>query len=663
MINNPTEADLRAALAGGGTATFACNGTIALSNSITISEDTILDGAGYTVTISGGNALRIFQVAPGVNFWIKSLTLSNGRVVGANGADGAPPSPGQDAFAGAILSQGGTLTLTSCTLSNNGAQAGNGGNPSSGQVVGAIGGAAFGGAIYVSGGNLNMTNCMVTGSTLTSGMGTFGGTLAQQIQAGDAGDAAGGAIYLLNVNAVLQSVTVANAMVTGGAGSTGYYPPPNGGGTVSRGGVAAGGAIYATNSTILILNSTLSGNSANGGGAIGGYPTGGGSGSGAALGACLFVSAASSATIRLSTLSGNVGTGGNGYHYDPAGAGLGGGIYNLGHLEASDMRFSGNQCLGGSCDGLPSGGRGGGIYSQGTLIINRCTLDGNSAKGGSGGALSYVAPGEGGGIWASSLLSATNCTFATNLALGGAGDVNRYATGGPGRGGAIMTAGGGILVNLTIAGNRADSQFIPYTTLPGPAQGGGLAATNTPPTLTGTIIANSTLGSNVWGVATDAGYNISSDGSAGFTAAGSLNNTDPLLASLTNNGGPTLTMALYLGSPALDRIPSGFPPTDQRGVSRPQGPAAEVGAYEGPGLNSALPPPPTLSILVSRDALGAPQITVAFNAQGQVVYRLLSSANLVAWTSVATNSTPNNGPLTFTQPISTGSAYYRVVTP
>src|SRR5215471_16539908 len=142
IISNPTQADLEAALAGGGTATFACSGTIVLTNTITISADTILDGDGYAMTISGGNSVRIFQVAPGVNFWVKSLTLSDGRVVGANGADGAPPSPGEDAFAGAIFSQGGTLTLTSCLLSNNSVQAGNGGNESTNSPP-ATGGAAF----------------------------------------------------------------------------------------------------------------------------------------------------------------------------------------------------------------------------------------------------------------------------------------------------------------------------------------------------------------------------------------------------------------------------------------------------------------------------------------------------------------------------------------
>jgi hypothetical protein len=60
-------------------------------------------------------------------------------------------------------------------------------------------------------------------------------------------------------------------------------------------------------------------------------------------------------------------------------------------------------------------------------------------------------------------------------------------------------------------------------------------------------------------------------------------NVDPLLGPLAANGGPTLTQALLPGSPAIDAVPSsgaGCPPTDQRGVIRPQGPACDIGAFE-----------------------------------------------------------------------------------
>ena len=91
------------------------------------------------------------------------------------------------------------------------------------------------------------------------------------------------------------------------------------------------------------------------------------------------------------------------------------------------------------------------------------------------------------------------------------------------------------------------------------------------------------------------GHNLSDDGSCAgfFIFVGDRNNTpaglDP--SGLQNNGGPTQTIALLPTSPAVDAIPVspvnyctdviGMPvTTDQRGVSRPQGPACDIGAFE-----------------------------------------------------------------------------------
>jgi hypothetical protein len=53
------------------------------------------------------------------------------------------------------------------------------------------------------------------------------------------------------------------------------------------------------------------------------------------------------------------------------------------------------------------------------------------------------------------------------------------------------------------------------------------------------------------------------------------------LGPLAANGGPTLTHALSIGSPALNAAnPASCPATDQRGVARPRGPACDVGAVE-----------------------------------------------------------------------------------
>lgn len=86
---------------------------------------------------------------------------------------------------------------------------------------------------------------------------------------------------------------------------------------------------------------------------------------------------------------------------------------------------------------------------------------------------------------------------------------------------------------------------------------------------------------NCQGTITSLGYNIDSGTTLGFAATGDLSNTDPRLGPLQNNGGATLTMMPETGSVAVGRIPpANCPPTDQRGVARPQGPRCDIGSVE-----------------------------------------------------------------------------------
>ena len=58
---------------------------------------------------------------------------------------------------------------------------------------------------------------------------------------------------------------------------------------------------------------------------------------------------------------------------------------------------------------------------------------------------------------------------------------------------------------------------------------------------------------------------------------------DPKLGNPRDNGGPTETLALRRGSPAINRVPkkgARCPATDQRGVTRPQRGACDIGAFE-----------------------------------------------------------------------------------
>ena len=65
-----------------------------------------------------------------------------------------------------------------------------------------------------------------------------------------------------------------------------------------------------------------------------------------------------------------------------------------------------------------------------------------------------------------------------------------------------------------------------------------------------------------------------------------LNNI--LDTTLADNGGPTLTHALVAGSPAIDAAGDSGLETDQRGVTRPQGRADDIGAVESQVVNHVL---------------------------------------------------------------------------
>ena len=54
-VTDCSESALRAAMAGGGTVIFTCNGTITLSNTVVIGTNTVLDGSARQVTIGTGN--------------------------------------------------------------------------------------------------------------------------------------------------------------------------------------------------------------------------------------------------------------------------------------------------------------------------------------------------------------------------------------------------------------------------------------------------------------------------------------------------------------------------------------------------------------------------------------------------------------------------------
>jgi CSLREA domain-containing protein len=142
------------------------------------------------------------------------------------------------------------------------------------------------------------------------------------------------------------------------------------------------------------------------------------------------------------------------------------------------------------------------------------------------------------------------------------------------QGGGILNTGTLKVANSTFSDNSA---WI----------GGGISSGG-PATLKNTIVANTPVTNNCTGAIIDGGHNIADDTSCGFSSANnSMPSTNPLLAaSLANNGGPTKTIKLLEGSPAINAIPeaengcgTGIT-TDQRGVKRPQGNGCDIGSFE-----------------------------------------------------------------------------------
>ena len=231
---------------------------------------------------------------------------------------------------------------------------------------------------------------------------------------------------------------------------------------------------------------------------------------------------------------------------------------------------------------------GGAIYNNhGTLTITNSTFSGNTAQ-----ALSSPAV-EGGVIENNGILTVTDSTFSGTAPVRlEAGAYERWRTApraaaGGGFGGAIFNNGGTLIItNSTFSGNSANAVCMGF-----PCGGAGAIYNAGLATLTNTIVASSSSGDNCSGPITDGGHNLDDGTSCGFSAGtGSLNNTDPKLdpAGLASNGGPTLTIALLPGSPAInagDQAICAAPPVngvDQRGYVRPGTGSANcsIGAFE-----------------------------------------------------------------------------------
>jgi hypothetical protein len=272
----------------------------------------------------------------------------------------------------------------------------------------------------------------------------------------------------------------------------------------------------------------------------------------------------------------------------------GAGIQNFGTLKVIDGLVTGNRGDGGA-----------GIYNRGVVELINSTVSGNIDRF------------FGAGIWNDgAYLTLINSSITGNSGrlrgtglqndAGNATLINSTVSGNTNGAGIGNMEGTLTLINSTISGNTphpteggggiTNSRFGTVTLVNSTVTGntnisgaGGVinAGSNEVMRLKNTIVANNGP-ADCFGVITTLGHNIVSDASCGLTGSGDLNTTDPLLGPLAGNGGPTETHALLPGSPAIDAVPladctdaNGNPvATDQRGVTRPQGTACDIGAYE-----------------------------------------------------------------------------------
>jgi hypothetical protein len=221
--------------------------------------------------------------------------------------------------------------------------------------------------------------------------------------------------------------------------------------------------------------------------------------------------------------------------FDNNHADTGGGINNAnGDVSISDCYFVSNHTdtYGGAINNF-----------EGSFIVANSTFSTNHSDFVSGAIFNNIGT-----------FTMTNSTLYNNSAVTGVGGVQNYS--------GTLT-----LANTTFSGNYS------------PDAGGLANNANGTLYMTNNIVADSPSGGDcvnlgIIGVNTN---NLIEDGSCSPGLTG-----DPMLGMLADYGGPTWTMALMIGSPAIDAGDNtSCPVTDQRGVSRPVNGVCDLGAYEG----------------------------------------------------------------------------------
>jgi hypothetical protein len=263
----------------------------------------------------------------------------------------------------------------------------------------------------------------------------------------------------------------------------------------------------------------------------------------------------------------------------------GGAIYS----KQTDLTINSSTISESNAGGAPDHPGGGIRQKGGQLLIRSSTISGNRGL-------------NGGGVYASNAaVGVESSTISGNTATGTGGGS------GYGYGGGIWldqgTGSGLIIYSSTIAGNHAH-------------YGGGISAAVAADAngLGSTVVADNTAPgapdlNSAGGTTFQLAFSLieSTDGATvadvpGFAGTNILG-TDPQLAALASNGGPTETQKPSPTSPLLDKGKSLVGFADQRGLARPfdipsiannsAGDAADIGAVELQAADFVTPGPPT----------------------------------------------------------------------
>jgi hypothetical protein len=346
--------------------------------------------------------------------------------------------------------------------------------------------------------------------------------------------------------------------------------------------------------------------------------------------------------IHNAAIGGNGLAGGPGLDGESGWSAQGGGIYNAstGILNVVRSTIRDNKVQGGSGgNGGDEGGNGGfgetalggGLYNYfGTVTLTASTVAYNAAIGGQGGnggggrALAGLGGngkyGEGGGLDSiEGTLTLIDSTVAANRAMGGNGGPGGFivnnVTGGAGGDGYDAT-GGGVYTfgcqlsfrNSTVAFNTASGghKGLGGSGAPDGRDGSGTGGGVSPildlgrgaPAAVSSLFGGNTADTNpdFSGTFTTVDHSLVANGQGAGSISNGVNGNivgvDPLIGPLADNGGPTLTVALLPGSPALNHgaNPDGLA-TDQRGQPRLRESQVDIGAFE---FQVPLPPPPVV---------------------------------------------------------------------